>query len=90
MPNIKSAKKRVLVADRNRKRNVGFKSSIKTALKKVAASLAEKGGKEKATGALNEAYSLIDRAVLKGIIKKNTGARYKSRATKSLNAAPVK
>ena len=35
MANIKSAKKRVLIAERNRLRNVAFKSSIKTALKKV-------------------------------------------------------
>ena len=35
MANIKSAKKRVLVAERNRLRNVAFKTSIKTAVKKV-------------------------------------------------------
>ena len=35
MANIKSAKKRVLIAERNRVRNVAFKTSIKTAVKKV-------------------------------------------------------
>ena len=35
MANIKSAKKRVLTAERNRIKNVAFKTSIKTALKKV-------------------------------------------------------
>ena len=35
MANIKSSKKRVLVAERNYERNVAFKSSIKTAVKKV-------------------------------------------------------
>ena len=34
MANIKSAKKRVLIAEKNRVRNVAFKSSIKTAVKK--------------------------------------------------------
>ena len=35
MANIKSAKKRILVAEKNRLRNVAFKSSIKTAVRKV-------------------------------------------------------
>ena len=35
MANIKSAKKRILVAQRNYERNVAFKSSIKTAVKKA-------------------------------------------------------
>ena len=35
MANIKSAKKRVLTAERNHEKNVAFKTSIKTALKKV-------------------------------------------------------
>ena len=37
MANIKSAKKRVLIAQRNTERNVAFKTSIKTAVKKVLA-----------------------------------------------------
>ena len=42
MANIKSAKKRVLIAEANRVRNVAFKTSIKTAVKKALA-LAIKG-----------------------------------------------
>ncbi len=82
MPNIRSAKKRVLVAERNRVRNVGFKSSMRTAIKRLSENAAE-GNKEAAETSLKLAYSLIDRAVLKGILKKNTGARYKSRITKA-------
>ena len=37
MANIKSAKKRVLIAQRNTERNTAFKTSIKTAVKKVLA-----------------------------------------------------
>ena len=37
MANIKSAKKRVLIAEANRVRNVAFKTSIKTAVKKALA-----------------------------------------------------
>ena len=78
MPRIKSAKKRVDVTERNRQRNVAIKSSFRTAIKKV---LTEKTP-DALQSALNEAYSLIDRAVLKGVLKKNTAARYKSRIAK--------
>ena len=37
MANIKSAKKRVLIAEANRQRNVAFKSAIKTAVKNALA-----------------------------------------------------
>lgn len=80
MPRIKSAKKRVDVAERNRQRNVAIKSAIKTAMKKALtgeASAREEG--------LKLAYSLLDRAVLKGIVHKNTAARYKSKVAVALN-----
>ncbi|MEB3286745.1 MAG: 30S ribosomal protein S20 [Vampirovibrionales bacterium] len=84
MPRIQSAKKRVDVSERNRQRNVAYKSAIKTAIKKVL-NVKEVPDAQKA---LNEAFSLIDRAVLKGILKKNTAARYKSRIAKqSLKSA---
>lgn len=76
MPRIKSAKKRVDVAERNRQRNVAFKSAIRTAMKKVL------NNNSAEASDLNQAYSLIDRAVLKGVLHKNTGARYKSKIAK--------
>lgn len=78
MPRIKSAKKRVEVAERNRQRNTAFKSAIRTAVKKVLTAPEDAAR----TDNLNQAYSLIDRAVLKGILHKNTAARYKSRIAK--------
>ena len=42
MPQIKSAKKRVQVAERNRLRNVAVKSRIKTAIKSVLEAVKEK------------------------------------------------
>ena len=78
LANIKSAKKRVLVAERNRLRNVAFKSSIKTALKKTL-ELAQKKDTEALKLAMNKAYQLCDKAVSKGILHKNTAARKKSR-----------
>lgn len=78
MANIKSAKKRVLVAEENRQRNVAFKTSIKTAIKK-ALLLAEGSDKDALNTAISSVYKLCDKAVSKGILHKNTAARKKSR-----------
>lgn len=78
MPRIKSAKKRVLVTERNRQRNMAMKSAIRTAIKKVLTTGTEES--------LRLAYSLLDRAVLKGILHKNTAARYKARVAKASSA----
>ncbi len=78
MANIKSAKKRVLIAEANRVRNVAFKSSIKTAVKK-ALELASGEDKEALNSAISKVYQLCDKAVVKGILHKNTAARKKSR-----------
>lgn len=80
MANIKSAKKRVLIAEANRQKNVAWKSSIKTAIKK-ALELAQAGDKDALAAALSKAYQLCDKAVSKGILHKNTAARKKSRLT---------
>ncbi len=89
MANIKSAKKRVLIAERNRIRNVAFKTSIKTALKKVL-ELAKADDTEALNSAISKAYQLCDKAVSKGVLHKNTAARKKSRivlAVKRIQAA---
>ena len=78
MANIKSAKKRILVAEANRQRNVAFKTSIKTAQKKALA-LAEGDDKDALNAAISKVYQLCDKAVSKGILHKNTAARKKSR-----------
>ena len=83
MPNIKSAKKRVLVAERNHARNVAVKSRIKTAVKKVLAALKEDTSKVQEL--LSVAYKLLDKSVSKGVLHKNTAARKKSRLTKCVN-----
>lgn len=80
MPRIQSAKKRVEVAERNRQRNIAFKSAVRTAIKKVLTGADEAARAE----SLKDAFSLIDRAVLKGILHKNTASRYKSRIAKSV------
>ena len=83
MPNIKSAKKRVLVAERNNARNTAVKSKIKTAVRRVLEAL--KNTPEKVQELLNNAYKTIDKSVSKGVLHKNTAARKKSRLTKFVN-----
>ena len=83
MPNIKSAKKRVLVAERNRARNVAVKSRIKTAVRRVLEAL--QNDASKVNELLSHAYKLLDKAVSKGVLHKNTAARKKSRLTKYVN-----
>ena len=78
MANIKSAKKRILVAEENRQRNVAVKSEIKTAIKK-ALSLAEGKDTDALNASISHVYKLCDKAVSKGILHKNTAARKKSR-----------
>ncbi len=89
MANIKSAQKRVLVAKRNEERNVAFKSSIKTAIKKALA-LATAEDKDALNAALSKVYQLCDKAVSKGILHKNTAARKKSRLTVAINKLQAK
>jgi len=84
MANIKSAKKRILVAEANHKRNVAFKTMIKTAVKKALLAGSE-DDKSKLAEAVAKVYQLCDKAVSKGILHKNTAARKKSRLTKAVN-----
>jgi len=91
LPNIKSAKKRVEVTERNRSRNVALKSSIKTAVRRVYEAI-KAADIEKIKTALSKAYSTIDKAVSKGVLHRNTAARKKSRLTRHVakNELPAK
>lgn len=85
MAHSKSAKKRVLVAERNRERNQAVKSRVKTMLKRVLVAVETKEV-EAANAALSVAYKELDKAVSKGIMKKNTASRRKSRLAAKVNA----
>lgn len=89
MANIKSAKKRIITSRKQAVLNNDVKSSMKTAIKKTLKSLNENNTQE-ATVRLHEAVKRIDKAQAKGVIKKNTAARYKSNLTKKLNALSSK
>ena len=85
MPNIKSANKRVLVIEKKTARNKALKSEMKTEIKKFLAAV-QSGDKEAATAMFPTTCSVIDGAVTKGVIKKNTAANKKSGLAKKLNA----
>ena len=78
MPNIKSAKKRVLVTEKKTLQNKMFKSAFKTLVKKYEAAVTA-GDAETAKTLYTEVIKETDKAAAKGIIHKNTAARKKSR-----------
>lgn len=84
MPNIKSAKKRVLIAEAKNARNKAEKSELKTAIKKFEAVAAE-GNRTEADGVYKVAVKKVDQAVASGVLHKNTAARRKSAMTLKLN-----
>lgn len=84
MPNIKSAKKRVLIAEVRNARNKAEKSELKTAIKKFEAVAAE-GNRTEADGAYKVAVKKVDQAVAKGVLHKNTASHRKSAMTLKLN-----
>ena len=84
MPNIKYSKKDVLSSKIAYEKNKADKSALKTAVKKFDAAL-ESGDKAAATAAYTEAVKKVDKAVIKGILHKNTAARKKSSMTLRLN-----
>jgi len=85
LANIKSAKKRVIVAQKRADRNKAVKSKVKTYVKKVTAAI-EANDKDAAKTALSAAISEINKAGSKGVYHKNTCARKVSRLTKAVNA----
>ncbi|MBR2336832.1 MAG: 30S ribosomal protein S20 [Clostridia bacterium] len=85
MPNIKSAKKRVLVSAKKNLINKNNKSEVKTAIKKLNAVI-DSGNYEEAVKLFPETASLIDASVAKGVYHKNTAANKKSGLAKRINA----
>ena len=84
MPNIKSAKKRVLVAQSKAMQNKAAKSALKTHMKKFDAAVAE-GNRSEADIAYKVAVKAMDQAAAKGLVHKNNAANKKSSMTIKLN-----
>jgi len=82
LPKLISSKKRLRTALKARDRNKAALSRMRTAIKNVRSA----ENKEAAITALNGALSIVDSTVRKGRIHRNTGARYKSRLARMVNA----
>lgn len=86
MANHFSALKRARQTEKRTTTNRANKSRLRTALRGFRAALAS-GDKEKAQSSYQQTASVLDKAVQKGVLHKNTASRYKSRLGKRLNAA---
>ena len=84
MPNIKSSKKDVIRSKVAYEKNKADKSEMKTVIKKFESAL-ESGDRAVAENAYKQAVVIVDKAVTKGILHKNTAARKKSSMTLQLN-----
>jgi small subunit ribosomal protein S20 len=93
VPNIKSAQKRVQVAERNRLRNKSYSSAVKTLIKKYFTAVETHAAKpttdteQAVKESMAAAFSKIDKAVKTGVIHRNNGARKKSRLARVLKQA---
>lgn len=85
MANIKSAIKRINVTKFKTRRNKMIVSSLKTSIKRFEDSV-KAGNMNEAKEMYQKVTSLIDKAVAKGTIHKNTAARKKSRLSKKMKA----
>jgi small subunit ribosomal protein S20 len=88
VPNIQSAKKRLRQSLVRRGRNRAAKSSIKTAIKRLQASVQAKEF-DAARAQLTSIYKLLDQTASKGVIHVNKASRTKSRLTQYVKKASV-
>ena len=82
MANIASQEKRIHRAERERAENRRYTSSVKTYFRRLEDAVAA-GDDDRADTEHRELVSLIDRAVKRGALHRNTGARKKSRAARA-------
>jgi small subunit ribosomal protein S20 len=87
MANIHSQKKRILRAERERLENRRYTSTIKTYFRRLEAAITD--GDDAAADTEHKALvQTIDKAVKRGALHRNTGARKKSRAARVRTGAP--
>jgi small subunit ribosomal protein S20 len=86
MANIASQKKRILRSERERVENRRHTSAVKTYFRRLEAAVAE-GDAEAIEAAHAALVAKIDKAVQKGALHRNTGARKKARAARLRRAA---
>ncbi len=81
MPNIKQQKKRVRVAAEERLENLRYRSTIKTLAKRLSTAV-ESGDADAVAEEHRSLVKMVDRAVSRGALHRNAGARKKSQAAK--------
>ncbi len=86
MANKRSAKEELRKAQRRFVFNLRRKRAMKSAVKEFRNLIAEKAF-DKAEAFIPTLYKAIDKAAKRGVIKKNTAARKKSRLMKALLSA---
>ncbi len=86
MPNTSSAKKRMRSSAKAAELNLAAKTRVKTTRRKFLESL-ESGDKAAGEKTFREYCSVLDNAAKRGVIKKNTSIRRKTRASKKLTPA---
>jgi small subunit ribosomal protein S20 len=79
MANIASQKKRIARSERERLENLRFRSSVKTHFKRLEGAI-QSGDANAVTAEHKALVSRIDKAVQRGALHRNTGARKKARA----------
>jgi len=89
MPVKKSAFKALRQSKTRAERNKKIKTDITALIRKVRKSI-EKNDQAKAADWLKQTIKRIDKATQKGIMKKNTAARTKSRLSKAVKALTSK
>ena len=83
MPNIKSAKKRVLVNATKAANNKATNSALKTAIKKANAAIDANDANK--ADVVKVAVKKLDQAAAKGLLHKNNAAHKKSQLVNKLN-----
>ena len=88
MANIHSQKKRILRTERERLENRRYTSTIRTYFRRLEAAVAE-GDDAASDTEFSKLISMIDKAVKRGALHRNNGARKKSRAARLRKSTPA-
>ena len=85
MPRHKSAAKRVITNAKARVRNIAATTRMRSAIRQVRAAKT----REQADTAYRQATAILDRTAAKGVIKKETASRHKSRLARFARSLPA-
>jgi small subunit ribosomal protein S20 len=88
MANLKASKKNIIRTKRNHDRNKHLKTTLKTALKQAYSAI--DANSDTTQSVVFATCRLVDKSMTKGILKKNTAARKKSRLMKAFNGISSK